>query len=58
MAGIGVPEYSTFHGEQLNDHVQLHANRQETGGYLINIGKKGKLEWKRFIVDDLHVRTR
>lgn len=26
-------------------------------GYLINFGKMGELEWKRLIVDDLHVRT-
>ncbi|TWU42779.1 GxxExxY protein [Novipirellula artificiosorum] len=24
-------------------------------GNLINFGKKGELEWKRFLIDDLHV---
>jgi GxxExxY protein len=27
-------------------------------GYSIHFGKKGELEWKRFIVDDLHVKTK
>jgi len=26
-------------------------------GYLINFGKNEELEWKRFVVEDLHVRT-
>ena len=26
-------------------------------GYLINYGRKGELEWKRYVLDDLHRRS-
>jgi hypothetical protein len=29
--------------------------RQQVG-YLLNFGKKGELQWKRFILSDLHQR--
>ena len=41
----------TDHEAQLFNYLRI-ARRQV--GYLINFGKKGELEWKRFIVSDLH----
>jgi hypothetical protein len=31
----------------------MRISRQQVG-YLLNFGKKGELEWKRFILSDLH----
>jgi GxxExxY protein len=41
------------HEAQLFNYMRI-ARKQV--GYLMNFGKKGELEWKRFVVDDLHVR--
>ncbi|PAY16336.1 GxxExxY protein [Rhodopirellula sp. SM50] len=46
-------ELCTDHEAQLFNYMRI-ARKQV--GYLINFGKKGDLEWKRFVVDDLHVR--
>ena len=47
-------ELCTEHEAQLFNYMRIVRKQV---GYLINFGKKGELEWKRFIVDDLHVRT-
>jgi GxxExxY protein len=39
------------HEGQLINYMRI-ARKQV--GYLINFGKKGGLEWKRFVVSDLH----
>jgi GxxExxY protein len=39
------------HEGQLINYMRI-ARKQV--GYLINFGKKGELEWKRFVVSDLH----
>jgi len=39
------------HEVQLFNYMRIA--RQQVG-YLINFGKKGELEWKRFILSDLH----
>ncbi|MFN7842314.1 MAG: GxxExxY protein, partial [Pirellula sp.] len=43
------------HEAQLFNYMRIARKKV---GYLINFGKKGELEWKRFVVDDLHVRTK
>jgi GxxExxY protein len=48
-----VTELTTEHEAQLN---YLRIARQPVG-YLINYGHKGELQWKRFIVTDLHLPT-
>ena len=48
-------ELCTEHEAQLFNYMRI-ARKQ--AGYLINFGKKGELEWKRFIVNDLHGRNR
>lgn len=48
-------ELCSEHEAQLFNYMRI-ARKQV--GYLINFGKKGELEWKRFVVDDLHVRPR
>ncbi len=48
-------EICTEHEAQLFNYMRI-ARKQV--GYLINFGKKGELEWKRFIVEDLHERTK
>lgn len=42
---------ATDHEAQLFNYMRI-ARKQV--GYLINFGKKGDLEWKRFVVSDLH----
>ena len=46
--------------ELLSDHEMQVFNYMRVArqpvGYLINFGKKGELEWKRFILSDLHQR--
>ena len=39
------------HEGQLINYMRI---AQTQVGYLINFGKKGDLEWKRFVVSDLH----
>jgi GxxExxY protein len=46
-------ELCSDHEAQLFNYMRI-ARKQI--GYLINFGKKGELEWKRFIVNDLHER--
>lgn len=41
------------HEAQLFNYMRIA--RQQVG-YLLNFGKKGELEWKRFILTDLHSR--
>jgi GxxExxY protein len=48
-------ELCSEHEAQLFNYMRIA--RKEVG-YLINFGKKGELEWKRFIVNDLHVKTK
>ncbi len=47
-------ELCTEHEAQLFNYMRIVRKQV---GYLINFGKKGELEWKRFVLDDLHVRT-
>jgi GxxExxY protein len=46
-----VSELVAEHEAQLFNYMRI-ARRQV--GYLLNFGHKGELEWKRFIVSDLH----
>ncbi len=46
-----VSELVADHEAQLFNYMRI-ARRQV--GYLLNFGHKGELEWKRFIVSDLH----
>lgn len=46
-----VKELCAEHEAQLFNYMRI-ARRHV--GYLINFGKKNELEWKRFIVNDLH----
>jgi GxxExxY protein len=46
-----VSELVADHETQLFNYMRI-ARRQV--GYLLNFGRKGELEWKRFIVSDLH----
>lgn len=39
------------HEAQLFNYMRI-ARKQV--GYLVNFGRKGELEWKRFVLDDLH----
>jgi GxxExxY protein len=39
------------HEAQLFNYMRI---ARQSVGYLINFGKKGGLEWKRFILSDLH----
>lgn len=43
---------TTDHEAQLFNYMRI-ARRQV--GYLLNFGKKGELEWKRFIISDLRL---
>ena len=45
-------ELCSDHEAQLFNYMRIARKRV---GYLINFGKKGELEWKRFLIDDLHV---
>ena len=47
-----VKELCSDHEAQLFNYMRIARKRV---GYLINFGKKGKLDWKRFVIDDLHV---
>ncbi|XZE32432.1 GxxExxY protein [Pirellulaceae bacterium SH501] len=46
-------ELCSDHEAQLFNYMRIARKKV---GYLTNFGKKGELEWKRFIIDDLHVR--
>ncbi|HBE65776.1 MAG TPA: GxxExxY protein [Rhodopirellula baltica] len=41
------------HEAQLFNYMRIARKRV---GYLINFGKKGDLEWKRFVIDDLQTQ--
>ncbi len=46
-----VSELSSDHEAQLFNYMRI---ARMSVGYLINFGCKGELEWKRFILSDLH----
>jgi GxxExxY protein len=46
-----VSELTADHEAQLFNYMRI-ARMQV--GYLLNFGRKGELQWKRFILDDLH----
>ena len=46
-------ELCSDHEAQLFNYMRIARKRV---GYLINFGKKGELEWKRFVIDDLHAQ--
>lgn len=46
-----VSELVSDHEAQLFNYLRI---ARKPVGYLVNFGSKGELEWKRFIVSDLH----
>ena len=46
-----ISDLTTDHEAQLFNYMRIA--RQQVG-YLIKFGKKGELQWKRFILSDLH----
>jgi GxxExxY protein len=48
-------ELCSEHEAQLFNYMRIARKKV---GYLVNFGKKGELEWKRFLMDDLHVRAK
>ena len=46
-----VAELIPEHEAQLFNYMRI---ARQTVGYLINFGHKGELQWKRFILSDLH----
>ena len=46
-----VKELAPEHEAQLFNYMRIARNRV---GYPLNFGRKGELEWKRFILSDLH----
>ena len=49
-----ISDLATDHEAQLFNYMRIA--RQQVG-YLLNFGKKGELQWKRFILSDLHTKT-
>ena len=49
-----VSELIADHEAQLFNYMRI---ARQPVGYLINFGRKGELEWKRFILSDLHQNT-
>ena len=49
-----VSELTEDHEAQLFNYMRI-ARKQV--GYLINYGRKGQLQWKRFILSDLHPQS-
>ena len=49
-----VAELISDHEAQLFNYMRI---ARQPVGYLINFGRKGELEWKRFILSDLHQNT-
>jgi GxxExxY protein len=49
-----VGELTSDHEAQLFNYMRV---ARQPVGYLINFGRKGELEWKRFILSDLHENT-
>jgi GxxExxY protein len=50
-----VTELTSDHEAQLFNYMRI---ARQPVGYLINFGRKAELEWKRFILSDLHERKR
>src|SRR5262245_54965874 len=50
-----VSELISDHEAQLFNYLRIA--RKEVG-YLLNFGRRGGLEWKRFVVSDLHERKK
>ena len=48
-----VSDLAQDHEAQLFNYMRI---ARKPIGYLLNFGKRGELEWKRFIVSDLHER--
>ena len=48
-----VSDLVSDHEAQLFNYMRI---ARQPVGYLLNYGKKGELEWKRFILSDLHSR--
>ena len=46
-----VTDLTSEHEAQLFNYLRV---ARQPVGYLINFGHKGELQWKRFIVTDLH----
>lgn len=46
-----VSELTSDHEAQLFNYMRI---ARISVGYLINFGRKGELEWKRFVLSDLH----
>jgi GxxExxY protein len=49
-----VSDLNSDHEAQLFNYMRC---AQQQVGYLLNFGKKGELQWKRFIISDLHDRN-
>ena len=49
-----VTELISEHEAQLFNYMRI---AQQTVGYLINFGHKSELQWKRFILSDLHEKS-
>jgi GxxExxY protein len=49
-----VSDLNSYHEAQLFTFMRC---AQQQVGYLLNFGKKGELQWKRFIISDLHDRN-
>jgi GxxExxY protein len=50
-----VSEVLPEHESQLFNYMRI--SRMGVG-YLVNFGHKGDLQWKRFVLDDLHKRPK
>ena len=50
-----VTELISEHEAQLFNYMRI---ARQPVGYLINFGHKGDLQWKRFILSDLHGQTK
>ena len=50
--GYGMAE--EVYQPQLFNYMRI---ARQSIGYLINFGRKGELQWKRFILSDLHEET-
>lgn len=49
-----VAELISDHEAQLFNYMRI---ARQPVGYLVNFGRKGELQWKRFILSDLHEKT-
>ena len=50
-----VTELTPEHEAQLFNYMSI---ARQPVGYLINFGHKGELQWKRFILSDLHEKSK